>query len=730
MTTHRSLKPAAPWRELRTTAADWDAAGPALLGTMLTSLHLIRAFEEKVLELAGQGLVHGPAHSSIGQEGGAVGSILPLRIGDQINGSHRGHHQFLAKALGYVAPHGLDPRAGTAAGVRALMRRTLAEILGLAEGFCKGRGGSMHLRWAEAGALGTNAIVGGGVPMAAGAAWAHRRAGTGDVAVTYFGDGAVNIGSVLETMNLAAAWDLPLCFFIENNGYAVSTRVDEATREQRLSSRGPAFGIPSWRVDGMDPLAVMLAMREALEVMRTGGGPTLIEAEVYRYFHQNGPAPGSAFGYRSKEEEAQWRARDPLDRVAREMQARRQITAGEVAALRTRCIDLMDAVAGELLEAQPGTVPRIRPALWPSPDFRDVGVRGDLSELAGVRTAEQETFAGRLEERKFIDTVADVMHRRMARDERIVVLGEDVHRLKGGTNGATRGLADAFPGRVLGTPISENAFAGLAGGIAMDGRFVPVVEFMYPDFLWVAADQVFNQIAKARHMFGGDGAMPLVLRTKVAMGTGYGSQHSMDPAGIFATSVGWRIVAPSTPFDYVGLMNSALRCRDPVLVLEHVDLYNSKGMAPVDDLDFFIPLGKARVARRGGVMTVLAYGAMLAPTLDAVSRLGVDAEVIDLRSLDRAGLDWETIGASIRKTNSVLVVEQGSIGTSYGTLLGDEIQRRFFDWLDQPVQRVHGGEASPSVSKVLEAAACAGAREIADGLRRTLRDLGVKLAAE
>lgn len=727
MTVQDTLSPSAPWRELRSTAADWDAADPALLGALLVHQHLIRAFEEKVLELAGRGLVHGPAHSSVGQEGGAAGSILPLRASDQINGSHRGHHQFLAKALGYIGPQHPDPRADLSTDVKGLLRKTLAEILGLAEGFCKGRGGSMHLRWEEAGALGTNAIVGGGVPLAAGAAWAHRRAETGDVAVTYFGDGAVNIGSVLETMNLAAAWRLPLCFFIENNRYAVATTVEESTAEPRLSARGLAFGIPSWKVDGMDPLAVYLAMEEALAVMRTGGGPTIIEADVYRYFHQNGPLPGSAFGYRTKDEEKAWRARDPLDRVAREMTSRGLLTHDDVAALRARCVAAMDEAAAALLDTS-GPAPRIRPELWPSPDFRDYGIRGDLSEMAGVRTAEQDSFTGTLAERPFIDTVADVMQRRMETDDRIVVLGEDIHRLKGGTNGATRGLAAAFPGRVLGTPISENAFAGLAGGMAMDGRYIPVVEFMYPDFMWVAADQVFNQIAKARHMFGGEGIMPLVLRTKIAMGTGYGSQHSMDPAGIFATSVGWRIVAPSTPFDYVGLMNSALRCKDPVLVLEHVDLYASKGLAPVDDLDYCIPFGKARVVRAGRSATVLTYSAMVAPTVAAADRLSVDAEVIDLRSLDRAGLDWDTIGASIRKTGNVLIVEQGSIGTSYGGMLADEIQRRFFDWLDQPVQRVHGAEASPSVSKVLEAAAAAGPREIEDGLRRVMADQGLPLA--
>ena len=151
---------------------------------MLTQLHWIRAFEEAVLELAAEGLVHGPAHSSVGQEGGAVGSVLALGAGDQINGSHRGHHQFLAKALQHVAPQGLDPRNPINAAVDEVLQRTLAEIMGLAQGYCRGRGGSMHLRWLEAGALGTNAIVGGGVPLAAGAGWAHKHAGTDRVAVT------------------------------------------------------------------------------------------------------------------------------------------------------------------------------------------------------------------------------------------------------------------------------------------------------------------------------------------------------------------------------------------------------------------------------------------------------------------------------------------------------------------------------------------------------------------
>src|SRR5450830_334246 len=169
MTEHRQLEPASPWVELVATIADWDAADPALLRTMLHQLMLIRTFEEYVLELAGAGLVHGPAHSSIGQEGGAVGSILALTGADVINGSHRGHHQFLAKALSYVAPEGLDLTEDLSQDVRTVLLRTLAEVCGLSRGYSHGRGGSMHLQWKEAGAMGTNAIVGGGVPCVWGA---------------------------------------------------------------------------------------------------------------------------------------------------------------------------------------------------------------------------------------------------------------------------------------------------------------------------------------------------------------------------------------------------------------------------------------------------------------------------------------------------------------------------------------------------------------------------------
>lgn len=718
------LQCSASWLEVRSEPTDWDALGQHAALEMLYQLHLVRAFEETGIDLINENLVHGPWHSSIGQEGAAVGVMSVLESTDQMAASHRGHHHFLAKALRYVESEELELGDDLVSpSHRSVLHRTLSEILGLADGYCRGRGGSMHLRWADAGAIGSNAIVGGGVPFAVGVAWAKKRLGTRDVVISFFGDGGINSGTVMEAMNLAALYRLPICFFIENNQYAIATALAEASLETRLSSRGGAFGIPSFRVNGMDPVAVRIATAHALEIMRAGEGPTVIESEVYRFYHHSGPLRGSAFGYRSKQEEEEWRLRDPLRRVSAEMIARKWITERDDALVRGQCKEAMAATLDDILEPE-GNGRRIKSTLWPDRATRDFGQRSDGSELQGVRYEELETFTGELTNAKFINVIAETMARRMKADSRIVVFGEDIHRLKGGTNGATKGLAEQFPTRIIATPISEAAFLGMAGGAATEGNYRPVVELMYADFVLVAADQAFNQIAKARPMFGGDTDVPLVVRAKVAMGGGYGSQHSMDPAGLFANWPGWRIVAASNPFDYVGLMNTALLSKDPVLVIEHLDLYTSTGPAPAQDYDYYIPFAKAKVVRAGNAFTVLTYLSMVREALRVADELGIDAEIVDLRSLDRAGIDWETIAASVRKTHNVVVLEQGPLVASYGAMLVDEIQNHLFDELDQPVKRIHGGNSSPAVSASLEPGALVGPAEIRAGFLQMLADQG------
>jgi 2-oxoisovalerate dehydrogenase E1 component len=171
-------------------------------------------------------------------------------------------------------------------------------------------------------------------------------------------------------------------------------------------------------------------------------------------------------------------------------------------------------------------------------------------------------------------------------------------------------------------------------------------------------------------------------------------------------------------------MNAALALQDPVLVIEHVDLYGTADRVPEGELDYILPPGRAAIRRAGSEVTVISYLSMVGHSLEAIEQTGIDAELIDLRWLDRASIDWDTIGESIKKTNNVIIVEQGARGTSYGTWLSDEIQRRYFDWLDQPVERVTGGEASPSISKVLERAAIAKTEEVVEGLERVRRGWG------
>lgn len=713
-----------PWWALETDEEDLRAVDSDELVRMLEQLVVIRRFEEKLLELSADGILHGPAHSSLGQEGAAVGAMSMLQSTDKINGTHRMHHQFLAKALNHATPEAYYPLRGELPeSLHEVVYRTYAEILGLTPGYCGGRGGSMHLRYPEAGILGSNAIVGGNPPHAVGYAFADKMRGEDHVSAAFFGDGAMQNGAAYEAMNLAALYSTPTVFFVENNLYAVSTHVAEQTREPRLSARGLALGIPAIQFDGMDVIAARRAMEEARAIIAEDRGPVLLEAQTYRYLHQSGALKGSAFGYRDEAEEEKWAARDPVRCFPAMLQSVEVIGESDLEIIEERASKLIDGALARLIDSYgERRKQRIHDALWPDPATVDEGIRGDLNELAGWNVRElEERDESELEEVRFVDVISRAMLRNMERFDELFILGEDVHRLRGGTAGATRGIGERFPERLIGTPICENGFTGLALGAALNGMR-PVVEIMYPDFALVAADQLFNQTAKVRHMFGGGFAVPMVVRSRVSAGTGYGSQHSMDASGLFALYPGWRIVAPTRPYDYIGLLNAAIACDDPVVVVEYGDLFKDKGPVPNDDWDYIVPIGRARVARRGELCTILTYGTMVSTCCEVVERCGVNAEVIDLRTLDPLGLDWETIEASVRRTNALMVVERTTRGTSIGAPIVRDAQARLFDWLDHEIEHITGANASPVVSRVLERAALGDADAVEAALKALIHD--------
>jgi 2-oxoisovalerate dehydrogenase E1 component len=717
-----SLKTRARRVEIRVEDSDWEARSPRDLVWMLQVMLVIRRFEEAILKLKDQNLVNGPVHTSVGQEAIAAGVVGALGRGDRIAGTHRAHHQYLAKGLSATAPEGFDPLEGEfTPEMDETVRVLLSEVMGLADGCCGGRGGSMHLCNPELGILGTNAIVGGGVPHATGAAWADRVLNRDAVTVCFFGDGAVYQGVVHEACNLASLWAAPVVFFVENNQYAVATHRKEGCSAESLSQVAGSYGMDACRVDGMNPLAVKLAVEEMLRRRKDGGLPCLVEAVTYRYFHHAGASPGSAYGYRGKAEESEWQARDCLAACAGQLQRIGILSDRSLERLEDRAARCIGRAVACCTEPRAGAAAVIPERLWPDPADVFCGLRDEAVLERGPFVEEQDRECA--SEIKYSDAIAAVTGRWMEKDPTVVVMGEEVANFGGGAYGATKGLPIRFPGRVRNTPSSESGFCGLACGAAMNGMH-PIVELMFSSFGLVAADQLFNQIGQLTHIYGERIRMPLVVRTRIAIGLGYGAQHSMDPVALFNLFPGWRIFAPTTAFDYIGLFNAAMASASPTLIVEHQEFYNLKCKVPAGDLDFRVRPGAACLRRTGRDVTVAAYGFGVSLALEAAQRIaadGVEAEVLDLRSLDNAGLDYESIGRSLRKTGMLAVVEQAPASNSIGPRIAAECQRRFFDCFDGPAALIAGTDAPIPVSRKLELACMPGADSVAAALRRVAR---------
>lgn len=274
---------------------------------------LIRYFEEKVEELFLQGLIHGTTHLYVGEEAVAVGACSQLSPGDMITSTHRGH--------GHCIAMGAD------------IKRMMAEIMGKSTGYCKGKGGSMHIADVEKGILGANGVVGGGIPLAAGAALTQKLKKTGKVVLCFFGDGASNTGSFHESLNLASIWKLPVVFICEDNCYAVSFSAKKSVGAQHISDRAIGYGIDGGFYDGNDIFSVMKATKEAIDKARSGAGPTLLEFKTYRW---KGHSKSDANRYRTKEEIEEWKKRCPIQRLEKELIKQGKFTKEMVSTLKSK----------------------------------------------------------------------------------------------------------------------------------------------------------------------------------------------------------------------------------------------------------------------------------------------------------------------------------------------------------------------------------------------------------
>jgi 2-oxoisovalerate dehydrogenase E1 component len=635
---------------------------------------VIRGFEERVAALYRDGEVPGFVHLSIGQEASAVGACWPLGPTDVITSTHRGHGHCLAKGLDAIG--------------------MFAELMGKDQGTNRGRGGSMHIADPTIGIFGANGIVGAGLPIAVGAATAAQLRGDGNVAVAFFGDGAVAHGSFHEAINLAAVWRLPVIFFCENNGYAEFSPT--ATQHAApLERRAAGYGVDYVAVDGNDVVATASAMLDTVSAIRAGGGPVIIEATTYRW---HGHYEGDPQRYRTPEEVRTWEARDPLL-----VHAARLGSAGigddAIRSLEASVAqELDDAVDAARRGASPADATLTDYVLRPRP------ARGEPPHPA----EDAPVF-------RTMDAIRTALEAELATDDRVFVAGIDVGA-GGNVFGLMRGLHDQFGDRVRDTPISETAIMGLGVGAAMAGMR-PVVELMYLDFVGVCLDQLLNQAAKMPFMTGGAAQMALTVRTQFGAGRSSGSQHSQSLEALLAHIPGLSVVMPSTPADSYGLLRAAIQDPNPVVFIENRLLYGMKGPQPPSD--YILPIGASAVVRAGTDVTVVSVSRMVHEAVAAAEGLaaeGISVEVIDLRTV--APLDLAPVLDSVHKTGRLVIAHEAVVPFGIGAEIAATVARDAFWDLDAPIQRVGAAATPPPYAPGLERAWLPDRDDIADVIRR------------
>ncbi|HEY3297506.1 MAG TPA: pyruvate dehydrogenase complex E1 component subunit beta [Armatimonadota bacterium] len=723
------------------------------LADYLRQMYEIRFFEEKVAELLMAGVIKGASHLYAGEEAVAVGAVSAIGDSDVIASTHRGHGH--CGAIGDKHAHSEEER-------QSHWNKMMAELMGKATGYCKGRGGSMHIADVEKGNLGSTGIVGGNIPIGTGAAMAEKIKGTNNVVLCFFGDGSTNTGSFHEALNMGATLlgGLPIVYICENNLYGMSVPfcdscVDgagKASKIQNVADRACAYGIPSEIVDGMDVLAVREAVGRAVERARKGEGPSLIEAKTYRWF---GHSISDQRIYRTKDEEAAWKDRDPLT-VLRGKLMKDGATEAELDKIRdiaTATIEKATEFATESPYPDPSElfddvyVPR-DDAKWESEKAAEKPLREKINTIetdirAFVREQANDAPKAILPKLnkagtdKFVEkhgvpiltygqAIVEAQREEMKRDKSVVILGEDVG-LYGGAYAATRGLYNEFgPDRVIDTAISEAAIAGAAAGAAMRG-LRPIPEIMYIDFITISSDQVIHNMAYNRYMFGGKTKIPCVLRTEGGVGRSIAAHHSESLEAWFMHIPGLYVVMPSTPYDAKGLLKAAIRDDNPVLFIEHKVLYSAV-TGPVPDDDYIIPLGVADVKKEGKDATIVAYSRMLHFALDAALELakeGISVEVIDPRTLNP--LDAETIAKSVRKTGRLITVSEGYPKCGVGPEIARQVSDfKFadgtlgFDYYDCPPVYVSGKDVPIPMSAPLEDAAVPSREDIINAVKSTL----------
>jgi 2-oxoisovalerate dehydrogenase E1 component len=623
----------------------------ALLIHFYKSILLPRMIEEKMLVLLRQGKIS-KWFSGIGQEAIAVGATLALQPDEWIMPLHR--------------------NLGVFTGRNMPLSKLFMQWQGNKEGYSKGRERSFHFGSKQHHICGMISHLGPQLAIADGVALAYKLKNENKVAVAFSGDGGTSEGDFHEALNTAAVWDLPVIFLIENNGYGLSTPVNEQYRCFSLVDKAKGYGMEGIRIDGNNILEVYDTIKGVRDYCITNQKPYLIECTTFR---MRGHEEASGVKYVPPELFELWGKKDPIKNYEQYLFDENILSETAIETIKNETKEYIENELKIAYNAKPMEVNT-------DDEYRDLyAVRKDKG-FKILDSAVSETRFSSPTDKRFIDGIKEGLHQSMVKHPNLIIMGQDIAEY-GGAFKITEGFVQEFgKERIRNTPICESAIVGAALGLSLEG-YKSIMEMQFADFVTVGFNQIINNLAKIHYRWGQNA--DVVIRMPTGGGVGAGPFHSQSNEAWFVHTPGLKVVYPSTPMDAKGLLIAAINDPNPVLYFEHKALYRSVS-GNVPDEYYEVEIGKARTVQQGNDITIITYGAGVHWAMDyADKHKSISIEILDLRTL--LPLDYDAIEEAVANTGKVLLLHEDTLIGGIGGEIAAWISENCFSYLDAPVMR-------------------------------------------
>ncbi len=616
-----------------------------------------RLIEEKMLILLRQGKVS-KWFSGIGQEAISVGITAALDKDEYILPMHRNLGVFTGRDIP--------------------LHRLFSQWQGKATGFTKGRDRSFHFGTQEFNIIGMISHLGPQLGVADGIALANKLKKNGKVTTVFTGEGATSEGDFHEALNIAAVWDLPVLFVIENNGYGLSTPTNEQYRCVHLADKGIGYGMESHILDGNNILEVYTKIAELKASLAEKPRPILLE---FKTFRMRGHEEASGTKYVPQELMDMWKIKDPISNY-KEWLTQISVLSEEEDGKITEAIKKEIDEHWAITQAEPEVV---------------ANLEEELGDVYKPYDFEEVNHSDKVENIRVVDAISNALRQSMERHDNLVIMGQDIAEY-GGAFKITDGFVDQFgKERVRNTPICESAVVSAAMGLSINGHKA-VVEMQFADFVSTGFNPIVNLLAKQHYRW--NEKADVVVRMPCGGGTQAGPFHSQTNEAWFTKTPGLKVVYPAFPYDVKGLLNTAINDPNPVMFFEHKQLYRSVYQDVPSDY-YTIPFGKAALLKEGTQLTIISFGAGVHWALDTLSKHPqISADLLDLRTLQP--LDTEAIFASVKKTNKVIILQEDTLFGGVASDISAMIMEQCFEYLDAPVRRVGSLESAIPFIKALE----------------------------